>query len=131
MGIQDRHKTFGLQFSPDLTREQMNTIDTLLQKMSPVRPDTLWMSQYEFTVGRWYGIKGEPYDEAQKDMPMTNVSYGDIYLFLGELGDMTNLQVALPPVEEWEYAAHGGENKETTLYVGDDDVNKVAWYRDN
>ena len=131
MEIQDRHKTFGLQFSPDLTRAQMNTIDTLLQKMSPVRPDTLWMSQYEFTVGQWYGIKGEPYDEAQKDMPMTNVSYGDIYLFLGELGDMTNLQVALPSVEEWEYAAHGGENKETTLYVGDDDVNKVAWYKDN
>jgi hypothetical protein len=131
MEIQDRHKVFGLQFSPDLTRAQMNTIDTLLQKMSPVRPDTLWMSQYEFTVGQWYGIKGEPYDEAQKDMPMTNVSYGDIYLFLGELGDMTNLQVALPSVEEWEYAAHGGENKETTLYVGDDDVNKVAWYKDN
>jgi hypothetical protein len=131
MEIQDRHKTFGLQFSPDLTRAQMNTIDTLLQKMSPVRPDTLWMSQYEFTVGQWYGIKGEPYDEAQKDMPMTNVSYGDIYLFLGELGDMTNLQVALPSVEEWEYAAHGGENKETTLYVGDDDVNNVAWYKDN
>ena len=129
--IQDRHKVFGLQFSPDLTSAQMNTIDTLLQKMSPVRPDTLWMSQYEFTVGQWYGIKGEPYDEAQKDMPMTNVSYGDIYLFLGELGDMTNLQVALPSVEEWEYAAHGGENKETTLYVGDDDVNKVAWYKDN
>ena len=129
--IQDRHKVFGLQFSPDLTSAQMNTIDTLLQKMSPVRPDTLWMSQYEFTVGQWYGIKGEPYDEAQKDMPMTNVSYGDIYLFLGELGDMTNLQVALPSVEEWGYAAHGGENKETTLYVGDDDVNKVAWYKDN
>ncbi|MBO7116962.1 MAG: SUMF1/EgtB/PvdO family nonheme iron enzyme [Prevotella sp.] len=129
--IQDRHKVFSLQFSPDLTSAQMNTIDTLLQKMSPVRPDTLWMSQYEFTVGQWYGIKGEPYDEAQKDMPMTNVSYGDIYLFLGELGDMTNLQVALPSVEEWEYAAHGGENKETTLYVGDDDVNKVAWYKDN
>ncbi len=131
MEIQDRHKVFGLQFSPDLTSAQMNTIDTLLQKMSPVRPDTLWMSQYEFTVGQWYGIKGEPYDEAQKDMPMTNVSYGDIYLFLGELGDMTNLQVALPSVEEWEYAAHGGENKETTLYVGDDDVNNVAWYKDN
>ena len=131
MEIQERHKTFGLQFSPDLTMTQMNTIDTLLQNMSVIRPDTLWMSQYEFTVGLWYGIKGKPYDEAQKDMPMTNVSYGDIYMFLGELGDMTNLNVTLPSVEEWEYAAHGGNHHETTLYVGDDDVNKVAWYKDN
>ncbi len=129
--LQEKHREFLLQLNPDMTALQMSTIDSLLTNMSPVYPDSIWMSQYEFTVGQWYGIKGEPYDEAQKDMPMTNVSYGDIYLFLGELGDMTNLQVALPSVEEWEYAAHGGENKETTLYVGDDDVNKVAWYRDN
>lgn len=129
--LQEKHKAFGLQLSPGLTTAQMNTIDTLLQNMTVVRPDTLWMSQFEFTVGQWYGIKGESYDEAEKHLPMTDVSYGEIYMLLGELGDMTNLYVALPSVEEWEYAAHGGENKETYLYVGDNDVNKVAWYKDN
>ena len=129
--LQEKHKAFGLQLSPGLTAAQMNTIDTLLQNMTVVRPDTLWMSQFEFTVGQWYGIKGESYDEAEKNLPMTDVSYGEIYMLLGELGDMTNLYVALPSVEEWEYAAHGGENKETYLYVGDNDVDKVAWYKDN
>lgn len=129
--IEERHSGLGLQFSPGLTALQMCIIDTLLQNMSVVRPDTLWMSQYEFSVGQWYGIKDEPFDDAQKQMPMTNVSFGDIYMFLGVLGDMTNLNISLPSVDEWEYAAHGGTNKETTLFVGDDDVNKVAWYKDN
>ena len=129
--IEERHSGFGLQFSPGLTATQMTTIDTLLQNMSPVRPDTLWMSQYEYTVGQWFGIKGEPFDESQKHLPMTNVSFGDINMFLLALGDMTNLNVALPSVEEWEYAARGGSNHETSLYVGSDDVEKVAWYKDN
>lgn len=131
MEIEEKHSDFGLQFSPNLTAMQMCTIDTLLQNMSVVRPDSLWMSQYEFSVGQWYGIKGESFDDAQKYMPITNVSFGDIYMFLSELGDMTNLSITLPSVEEWEYAAHGGNNQETTLFVGDDEVNKVAWYKDN
>jgi formylglycine-generating enzyme required for sulfatase activity len=44
---------------------------------------------------------------------------------------MTNLDIALPSVEEWMYAARGGEYNETTLYVGDDDANEVAWYGAN
>jgi formylglycine-generating enzyme required for sulfatase activity len=89
------------------------------------------MSQFEFTEGQWYGIKDEECENSQKDMPMTNVSFGEIGMFLIDLSNMTNLGIALPSVEEWEYAAHGGENKETTLYVGDNDVDKVAWYKDN
>lgn len=129
--LQEKYKAIGLQLSPGLSFTQMNTIDTLLMNMSAVHPDTLWMSQFEFTVGQWYGIKGNPYDEAQHHMPMTNVSFGDISLFLFDLADMTNLNVTLPSVEEWEYAAHGGSSHETTLYVGNDDVDKVAWYKNN
>ena len=34
----------------------------------------------------------------------------------------------LPTVEEWQYAAKGGENY---MYSGSDDIDKVAWYDDN
>jgi len=129
--LQEKYKDFMLQFSPDLTAQQMATIDTMLANITAVYPDSIWMSQFEFTVGQWYGIKGEPYDKTQAHMPMANVSYADIYMFLGDLGDMTNLNIELPSVEVWEYAARGGENHETTLYVGDDDVEKVAWYKAN
>ena len=129
--LQEKHKDFLLQLNTDLTMQQMATIDTLLDNMTPVYPDSVWMSQFEFTVGQWHSIKGLPYDAAQAHMPMTNVSFADIYMLLNDLSNMTNLNVELPSAEEWEYAAHGGENQETTLYVGDDDVEKVAWYKGN
>lgn len=129
--LQEKYKGFCLQLNTDLTMTQMETIDTMLTNMSELYPDSIWISQFEFTIGQWYGILDEPSDNAQKNMPMTNVSYGDIYSFLGKLGDMTNLTIELPSVEVWEYAARGGENEETYLYVGDDDVNMVAWYKEN
>ena len=130
--LEKKYKDLGLQLSPNLTMQQMNTVDTILMNMTEVQPGKLWMSQYEFTVGQWYGIMGGDYDEAQKSLPMTEVSYGEVCMvFLDSLSNMTNIGFYLPSVEEWEYAAHGGENKETTLYVGDDEVDKVAWYKDN
>ena len=129
--LQEKHKDFKLQLNTDLTMQQMSVIDTMLTNMTPLYPDSIWMSQFEFWVSQWYGIKGEPYDEAQSHTPMTNVSYADINMFLMDLGDMTNLNVELPSAQVWEYAAHGGDNQETTQYVGNEDVTKVAWYKDN
>lgn len=130
--MEKKYANFGLYLSPDLTERQLASIDDILSKMVPIKKDSLWMSQFEFTVGQWYGIMGGDYDEAQNSLPMTEVSYGEIYMvFLDSLNNMTNIGFCLPSVDEWEYAAHGGENKETTLYVGNDDVDKVAWYKDN
>ncbi len=131
MELQEKHKIFMLQLNRDLTMQQMTTIDTILTNMTEVYPDSIWMSQFEFWVGQWYGIKGVPYDKAQSHMPMSNVSYADINMFLADLGDLTNLTLELPSVEVWQYAAHGGENQNTMLYVGNEDINKVAWYKDN
>ena len=129
--LQEKYEGLHLQLNKDLTMLQMDIIDNILTNMSEVYPDSIWISQFEFTVGQWNAINNELCDEEQKNMPMTNVSYGDIYFFLGKLRDFTNLTIELPSVEVWEYSAHGGSNNETTLYVGDDDVNKVAWYKDN
>jgi hypothetical protein len=130
--LEKKWSGFQLQLSPSLTMRQMNTIDTILTNMSEVKSDKLWMGQFELTKGQWYGILGGDYGETQKSMPMTEVSFGEICMtFLDSLRNMTNIYFDLPSVEEWKYAAHGGENKETYLYVGDDDVNKVAWYKEN
>ena len=129
--LQDKYSQFHLQLNTDLTLQQMAIIDTMLSNMTEVYRDSIWMSQFEFTVGQWHTIKGKPFEEARRHLPMTNVSFGDICLFLMDFGDMTNLTVELPSAEVWEYAARGGEDRETTLYVGNDDVDKVAWYRDN
>ena len=120
---------FGLSFASNITIKQKNTVLEILDGMSMIKDKTLWISQFEFTVGQWYGVLDESYDESLKNMPMTNVSYGEVYMFISNLQDMTNVEFELPCIEEWEYAARGGE--ENTLYSGSDDVEKVAWYKDN
>jgi len=129
--LQEKHRNFGLQFSSRVSREQMLTVDAILMNMVPVRPDTLWMSQFEFTVGEWNGITGASTDANQGHMPKTNVSFGEIYMFLVSLGDMTNIGFELPSEPDWDYAARGGGHPENTTYVGSDDLDAVAWYRDN
>jgi len=129
--IEERHKNLLLVLNEDLSAGQMAVIDTILTNTTEVYPDSVWMSQFEFTVGQWHTILGLPFDEARRSLPMTGVSFGDIYMLLGKLGDMTKLMVELPDADLWEYAAHGGDNRETTLYAGNDDVNRVAWYKDN
>jgi len=112
----------------------MYTIDNILSQMRPVNEDsTLWMSQFEFTKGQWYGLLGEDYDTTQKNLPMTEVSFGDVYgMILHTLRPYTGIQgFALPDADEWEYAAHGGKYHETTIYAGSDNVDTVAWYQGN
>lgn len=130
--IEEKHQGFGLNMSPNLTKEQMLTIDEILTNMHVVKEDSLWMSQFEFTVGQWSGVLGEEYDVAQKDMPKTEVSYGEVNMqFLDSLRNMTNIEFDLPSADEWEYAARGGAEGEAFEYVGSDDVNAVAWYKAN
>ncbi len=130
--LESKYKAFNLQLLHNLSMTQMQTVDNILSTMSVVRPDTLWMSQFEFTVGQWYGVLDTVYDENQRDMPMTNISFGEVAMrFLDTLRNMTNINFDLPTPEEWEYAAHGGSHHETTAYAGSDDVDAVAWYAGN
>ena len=128
--LEEKYSEFLLILNTDLTVTQMQAIDDLLDKMVP-DGDKFWISQFEFTQGWWHGISNEMVDSLVKDLPVTDVSYGVVSMKLLELGNLTNIIFELPSPEEWEYAARGGENHETSTYAGDDDVNKVAWYKDN
>ena len=129
--VQERHQTFGLKLSPELNETQIHAIDTILMNMKEVRQDTLWMSKYEFTIGQWNSLLGEPFDEADRYLPMSNVSFGEICMFIIDLNEKTQVDFALPSVEDWTYAAHGGTYQETTIYCGDSIADEVAWYSDN
>lgn len=130
--LERKHKAFGLYLSPNLSSAQMMAIDDILNKMIVVKPDSLWMSQFEFTIGQWNGIMNKDYDHNQKDLPLTNISFGYVCMtLLDSLGNMSNIYFDLPSAEEWEYAAQGGINHESTLYAGSNDVDNVAWYLGN
>lgn len=131
--LEVKHQKYGLILAEGLSDTQIDAIDDILSKMVAVTEDSLYMSQFEFTVGQWHGLMNEKYDASQKDFPMTDVSYGDIMLhLLDTLRRMTNIDgFDLPSAEEWEYAARSGAHGDSFLYAGDDDAEKVAWYAGN
>lgn len=133
--LERKYKCFNMHIRSDLTMRQLAAIDDIFGKMSAVIVDTLWMSKFECSEGQWYGILDKQDDGAKDNMPMTEVSFGEVYmLFLDTLNKMTGMEgyvFDLPSVEEWTYAAHGGSYQEVTSWVGSSAVEEVAWYQGN
>lgn len=68
----------------------------------------------------------------QKDYPAYYMNFNDINnYFLPRLKEITGIEFYLPTVDEWEYAAKGGNKSKGYVYAGSNNINEVAWYRNN
>lgn len=63
--------------------------------------------------------------------PVENLSHDEALEFVSRLSKMTNIKFAIPSEEEWEYAARGGVKSQGYKFAGSNDINEVAWCRDN
>ena len=86
---------------------------------------TVTQLQYEMITGK------NPADfKDNPDNPVEQVNWNDSVVFAKNLSQQTKLTFRLPTEVEWEYAARGGDGDKYT-YAGSNDLDEVAWIREN
>jgi formylglycine-generating enzyme required for sulfatase activity len=93
-----------------------------------------YMQTTEVTQGQWMAVMGDNpshFKDCGENCPVENVSWDDAKDFIKKLNKMEGDKYRLPTEAEWEYAARGGEKSKGYKYSGSNDLDEVAWYREN
>lgn len=99
-----------------------------------VTVDDFLIGETEVTQELWFAVMGSNpshFKWLDGDHPVENVSWNDVQEFIKKLNEMTGKEFRLPFEAEWEYAARGGKKSTDKKYAGSDDIDEVAWYKDN
>ena len=84
------------------------------------------LGKYEVTQDQWHAVMADnPSGHKGGMLPVEQVSWEDIQVFIQKLNAMTGKLYRLPTEAEWEYAARAGS---TTLYSPGDDVALLQLY---
>ncbi len=112
----------------------MGTNDTDEDDCTPhnVTLSDFYIGQFEVSQGLWEKIMGSnPSEyqptEGQDSLPVENVSFDEVQLFINRLNTKTGKKFSLPTEAQWEYAARGGAESKGTTYAGSKYPNNI-WY---
>jgi serine/threonine-protein kinase HipA len=93
------------------------------------------IAKYEVTQKLWKTIMGtNPSRVVGDDLPVQNVSWDEVQIFLLWLNQKTGKSYRLPTEAEWEFAARsagGQKSRPILLYSGGGDLATVGWFYDN
>ncbi|MDE7149996.1 MAG: formylglycine-generating enzyme family protein, partial [Bacteroidales bacterium] len=131
-------------FPMGATSEQGSDYESDEKPVHSVTLSDFYIGQYEVTQAQWESVMGttigQQRDKADPswslygvgdDYPMYYVNWEEAQEFCSKLSQKTGKKYRLPTEAEWEYAARGGQNADGTKYAGSDDIDEVAWFRDN
>jgi formylglycine-generating enzyme required for sulfatase activity len=90
------------------------------------------LGKYEVTQEQWIAVMGDnPSSEKGDTLPVEDVSWDDVQVFIQKLNAKTGKRYRLPTEAEWEYAARAGS---TTLFSFGDDASQMhahGWFQGN
>jgi formylglycine-generating enzyme required for sulfatase activity len=89
------------------------------------------IGKFEVTQKQWRELMGnDPSKFKGDELPVEQVSWEDVQIFLGKLSSKTGKVYRLPSESEWEYSALAGQQTE---YPSGDTIfglNRLAWYKE-
>lgn len=100
------------------------------------------IGQTEVTQALWLAVMGEnpSYFSSNNDewvfeddfnRPVEWVSWDDCQNFISKLNELTGRHFRIPKEAEWEFAARGGNKTHDYPYAGSDNIDEVAWWKEN
>ncbi|MDR1345297.1 MAG: SUMF1/EgtB/PvdO family nonheme iron enzyme [Bacteroidales bacterium] len=122
----------GGTFRMGCTSEQKGDCRNDEKPVHKVTLNNFYMSKYEVTQAQWKALMGSnPSFDEEDDLPVEQVSWNDVQIFIKRLNAATGKYYRLPTEAEWEYVARGGTQSRGYQYSGSNTLDEVAWYQDN
>lgn len=122
----------GGTFTMGATPEQGSDAENDEKPAHEVTLSPFYIGETEVTQQLWQAVMGNnPSQYVGEQHPVERVNRNDCLSFISKLNEMTRMAFRLPTEAEWEYAARGGQISQGYKYSGSNDINEVAWYKDN
>jgi formylglycine-generating enzyme required for sulfatase activity len=89
------------------------------------------IGKFEVTQKQWRELMGnDPSKFKGDELPVEQVSWEDVQIFLGKLSSKTGKVYRLPSESEWEYSALAGDQAEYPSGDTISGLNRLAWYKE-